>query len=91
VRQQVREIFAGDQFHDEERLAAGRFAIVVDARDVGMIERGRGARLAQEAGAVGFVVRPALENLTATRRARWVSSARYTTPIPPRPSLPRIR
>jgi len=54
--QQVREIFAGHQFHDEEGLAAGGLAIVVDAGDVGVIQGGSGARLAQEAGAVGFVL-----------------------------------
>ena len=57
ARQQVREILAGDEFHDEERLAAGRFAVVVDAGDVGMTQRGSGAGFAQKAGAVGLILR----------------------------------
>jgi len=57
ARQAMCEVFAGDQFHDQERLAVGRLAVVVNAGDVGVIERGSGARLAQETRAVGGIFR----------------------------------
>jgi hypothetical protein len=77
--------------HGDERLA-GVITDLVDRRDVWMIEGAGGARLPEQAGR-GFRIagRSPCRNLSATRRLRFVSSARYTVPIPPAPMRLMIR
>ena len=86
-----RERFALVVRHRDERLA-GVVADLVDRGDVGMIECAGGARLPQQAGR-GFRMLAVSgdRNLSATRRLRFVSSARYTVPIPPAPMWLMIR
>jgi hypothetical protein len=65
---------------------------LVDGADVRMVERRRGARLAQEAfDRLRSCARSCGRNLSATLRASFTSSARYTTPMPPAPSVSRMR
>ena len=46
--QKVEEVLALNQLHHDERVAFGRLAVVVDARDVRVVEHGGGARFAEE-------------------------------------------
>ena len=77
--------------HCDERLA-GVVADLVNRGDVRVIERAGSACLPQQAGR-GFRTggRVGRQELSATRRLRFVSSARYTVPIPPAPMWLMIR
>jgi hypothetical protein len=59
---------------------------------VGMIERAGGARLPQQANR-GFRImhRSRRQEFERNRRFRFVSSARYTVPMPPAPMWLMIR
>ena len=76
-------------FHCEE---AALLVDLEDRADVGVVERGRRLGLVQEA--VPCTPRPPRHesgmNFSATVRLSLVSSAFYTTPIPPSPSFSRI-
>jgi len=67
---------------------------LVDSADIGMIQCRRGTGLTQEA-LVGLLVLGDVigqeRNLRATKRCSLVSSALYTTPMPPLPSFSRMR
>ena len=87
-----RESFSLVVRHRDERPAVV-IADLVDRGDVRMIERTGRARLPQQAGR-GVADADAVSggrNLSATWRLRWVSSARYTVPIPPAPMWLMIR
>ncbi len=53
--QQVAQRLTLDVFHHDKRLVLFRFAIVVDHRDVWVIELGNGACFANEAGSIVMV------------------------------------
>ena len=95
-RQRTAGKASGERFalvvrHRDERLA-GVVADLVDRSDVRVIERAGRARLPQQAGrGVRMAGRSRRQNLSATRRLRFVSSARYTVPIPPAPMWLMIR
>ena len=55
--QKPRKILAGDQLHHDKRLSGGGFAVIINAGDVRMIQRGSRARLTQETGAILLVLR----------------------------------
>jgi hypothetical protein len=63
---------------------------VVDGADVRMIESRRGLRLTLETGEC-LRATSGGKNFNATKRCRRVSSALYTTPMPPPPSFSMIR
>jgi hypothetical protein len=73
--------------HDEVPFPAGVAAHVVDGDDVRVVERRRRARLAQEALEPVLAPSASVQPLIATLRSSCVSCARYTTPIPPSPSV----
>jgi hypothetical protein len=79
--------FALQQLHGDKRLALvlGNF---VDGADVRVVERAGGARFALEAFQ-GLRIFPEFggRNFSAMWRPSVVSSASYTSPIPPAPSL----
>ena len=80
-----------EELHDEER-AAVLLADIVDRADVGVIQRRCGPRLAAETGqGSGSSARSGDRNFSATKRCSRVSSALYTTPMPPPPSFSMMR
>ena len=79
------------QLHGNERVAVG-FVNVIDCADVRMIQRRGGASFAFETlQSSGSLDSSLGRNFSATKRPSFVSSALYTTPIPPPPSSSRMR
>ena len=89
-RRSPRRALAVDELHGDEGHAVGGVD-VVDVDDVGVVEGGGGLGFLDKA-ALAIGVRPGVgrESLMATARFRRDSIARYTTPMPPSPSLARI-
>jgi hypothetical protein len=93
ARDEDGQVVAGHEFHDQRATARVRRWVLdaVDLRDVRMIQRRQRPRLAFESREpVGIAVKEPGSNLSATSRPSFVSRARYTSPMPPSPSLPRI-
>ena len=87
IADEMLERLAFEILHDDEGLIA-ILADVVNGADIGMIQRRRRLGLAAEAaegrGVAGDILG---KEFKTTKRWRRVSSALYTTPIPPPPSF----
>ena len=90
LRGRRRERAAIDELGDEVLMTL-ELADLVNGQDLRMVQRRGEARLAQQTLSCGLIGEIVASSLMATGRLSLVSTARYTTPMPPSPRRASIR